>query len=64
QIGKTRSTRLEGSFGHEKNHYGLRKVKALSQSTENVWVFFGIMTANAVWLSKPKAEPLPQDQAA
>lgn len=52
QIGKTRSTRLEGSFGNEKNHYGLRKIKALSEGTEKVWVFFGIMTANAVLLSK------------
>lgn len=54
KIGKTRSTRLEGSFGNEKNHYGLRKVKAQSEGTEKVWVFFGIMTANAVQLSKRK----------
>jgi hypothetical protein len=54
QIGKTRSTQLEGSFGNEKNNYGLRKVKALSEGTEKVWVFFGIMTANAVLISKRK----------
>ncbi len=53
-IGKTRSTQLEGSFGNEKNHYGLRKVKALSEGTEKVWVFFGIMTTNAVKISKRK----------
>ncbi|MEM9078826.1 MAG: transposase [Bacteroidota bacterium] len=64
KIGKTRSTRLEGSFGNEKNHYGLRKVKALSESTEYVWVFFGIMTASAVLLSKRKTNPLPQELAA
>jgi len=45
---------LEGSFGNEKNHYGLRKVKALSEGTEKVWVFFGIMTANALQMSKRK----------
>ncbi|MFV1977076.1 MAG: transposase [Candidatus Scalindua sp.] len=61
-IGKTRSTKLEGSFGNEKNHYGLRKVKALSQGTEKVWVFFGIMTTNAVLISKRK--PPDQRQAA
>jgi len=61
RIGKTRSTHLEGSFGNEKNNYGLRKVKALSEGTERVWVFFGIMTANAVLISKrkpPEKEPL------
>jgi len=54
QLGKRRSTYLEGSFGNEKNHYGLRKVKALSEGTEKVWVFFGIMTANALQMSKRK----------
>ena len=63
QIGKTRATRLEGSFGNEKNHYGLRKIKALSAGTEKVWVFFGIMTANAVLLSKRQTKPR-QTQAA
>ena len=61
-IGKTRATRLEGSFGNEKNHYGLRKVKAQSEGTEKVWVFFGIMTANAVLISK--REPPGQRQQA
>jgi len=56
QIGKTRATRLEGSFGNEKNHYGLRKIKALREGTEYVWVFFGMMTANAVMLSKRKVK--------
>jgi len=31
-----------------------KKVKALSEGTEKVWVFFGIMTANAVLISKRK----------
>lgn len=47
-----RSAYMEGSFGNEKNHYGLRKIKALSQGTELVWLFFGVMTANAVRISK------------
>jgi len=49
---------VSGSFGNEKNNYGLRKIKALSEGTEKVWVFFGIMTTNAVLISKRK----PPDQ--
>lgn len=63
QIGKTRSTHLEGSFGNDKNNYGLRKVKALSEGTEKVWVFFGIMTANAVLISKRKPPAQSQNAA-
>jgi len=47
-LSKERSTRLEGSFGTEKQHYGLRKVKARTKKTEILWIFFGIHTANAV----------------
>ncbi|MCU7695608.1 DDE transposase, partial [Haoranjiania flava] len=42
-----RATVLEGSFGNEKNHYLLNKVKARTQNTERVWIFFAMMTANA-----------------
>lgn len=52
QLGKQRATVLEGSFGNEKNHYGLKKIKARSAESEQIWVFFGIMTANAVKVSK------------
>ena len=47
-LSKERSTRLEGSFGTEKQHYGLQKVKARTEKTEILWIFFGIHTANAV----------------
>jgi len=56
QLGKERATVLEGSFGNEKNHYGLRKIKARSAETEQVWMFFGMMTANAVKVMKLKAK--------
>lgn len=52
QLGKQRATVLEGSFGNEKNHYTLNKIKAKLESTERIWVFFGVMTANAVKISK------------
>ena len=50
-----RATVLEGSFGNEKNHYLLRKVKARTKETEVAWIFFGVHTANAVKISKARA---------
>jgi hypothetical protein len=47
-LNKERSTRLEGSFGTEKQYYSLDKVKARTKQTEILWIFFGIHTANAV----------------
>lgn len=52
ELGRARATILEGSFGNEKNHYGLKKVKARSKYTEIAWIFFGIHTANAVKIAK------------
>jgi transposase, IS5 family len=46
-LNKDRGTRLEGSFGNEKNHYQLQKVNARNAITEKCWIFFGMMTANA-----------------
>ena len=54
-LNKERSTRLEGSFGTEKQHYSLDKVKARTKQTEILWIVFGIHTANAVRMI-PKVE--------
>lgn len=51
-IGTARATVLEGSYGNEKNHYGLQKIKARSEPTEIAWIFFGMMTANAAKVAK------------
>ena len=51
-LSTVRATVLEGSFGNEKNHYLLGKIKARTQPTEMVWIFFGMMTANASIISK------------
>ena len=56
ELGKERSTVLEGSFGNEKNHYGLRKIKARTEPTEIIWILFGVMTANAVKIAKRRAK--------
>ena len=50
-LSRERSTRLEGSFGTEKEHYNLRKVKARTEETEILWIMFGVHTANAVRLA-------------
>lgn len=51
-LNKERSTRLEGSFGNEKEHYLLNKIKARSPDNERVWLYFGIHTANAVLIAR------------
>lgn len=51
-LNKERSTRLEGSFGTEKEHDELKRIRARTSETQNVWLFFGIFTANAVRLAK------------
>lgn len=51
-ITKERATRLEGSFGKEKEHYYLKRIKAKTQKTEILWIFFGIHTANALEIGK------------
>jgi hypothetical protein len=52
ELNKERSTRMEGSFGTEKEHYGLQKIKAKTELNEVLWIFFGVHTANAVRISK------------
>ena len=58
-----RATVLEGSFGNEKNHYLLGKIKARTQATEIAWIFFGMMTANASIISKRIAEKQKRQRA-
>lgn len=56
-IAKERSTVLEGSFGNEKNHYGLDRIRARTEHTENAWIFFGMMSANAMKIAKKRYNP-------
>lgn len=51
-ITKERASRLEGSFGKEKEHYHLRKIKARTKKNEILWIFFGIHTANALEIGR------------
>ena len=49
---KERATRMEGSFGTEKEYYGLQKIKARTEKNEELWIFFGVHTANAIRIAK------------
>ena len=48
ELAKVRATAMEGSFGTQKEHYDLRRVKARTKQTEILNIFFGIHTANVV----------------
>lgn len=61
---KERSTRLEGSFGNEKTHYMLSRIKARTAKTELLWIFFGIHTANALEIGRRKYAAMYMDKVA
>ena len=48
ELSKERATRLEGSFGTQKQHYSLARIKARNRKTEILWILFGIHTANVI----------------
>lgn len=62
-LNKERSTRLEGSFGNDKNHYLLQKVNARNAVTEKCWIFFGMMTANASIITNRRQQALKKAAA-
>lgn len=62
-ITKERATRLEGSFGKEKEHYHLKKVKAKTKATETLWIVLGIHTANALEIGR-RMDKYQQQKAA
>ena len=51
ELARVRTTAMEGSFGTQKEHYDLRRVKARTKRTEILYIFFGIHTANVVQLA-------------
>jgi hypothetical protein len=59
-----RATRMEGSFGTEKQHYSLNKIKARTKLNEILWIFFGVHTTNAVRIAKHLAQEEPAKSAA
>jgi hypothetical protein len=51
-IKKERATRLEGSFGTDKEHFLLKRIMARTRQTEILWIFFGIHTSNALKIGR------------
>ena len=51
-ITRERASRLEGSFGNEKNAWYLRRIKARTAPNERLWIFCGIHMANAREIGK------------
>ncbi|MBN2520372.1 MAG: DDE transposase [Bacteroidales bacterium] len=64
ELRKERSTRMEGSFGTEKEYYGLKKIKARTELNEILLIFFGVHTANAVRIAKRLAVSRVESQSA
>jgi hypothetical protein len=52
ELARVRATAMEGSFGTQKEHYAMRRIKARKKETEILYIFFGIHTANAVRLAE------------
>ena len=60
ELARVRATAMEGSFGTQKEHYAMRRIKARKKQTEILYIFFGIHTANLVHLAERLTE---QEQA-
>ena len=60
ELARVRATAMEGSFGTQKEHYAMRRIKARKKRTEILYIFFGIHTANVVHLAERLDE---QEQA-
>ena len=50
-IGNLRATVMEGSFGNQKQHYGVGRIAARNRHSETLLLFFGIHMANAATLA-------------
>lgn len=59
-IGTLRATMMEGSFGTQKQHYGVGRIAARNAKSEILLLFFGIHMANAAVLA---AHQLALEQA-
>ena len=52
ELARVRATAMEGSFGTQKEHYGLKRINDRIKRTEILIIFFGIHTANVVQLAR------------
>jgi len=63
ELARVRATAMEGSFGTQKEHYSLKRVKARRKETEIMYIFFGIHTANVVQLADRIAKKKKEEAA-
>jgi len=56
ELRKEQAIRMEGSFGTEKQHYSLDKIKTRTQLNEILRIFFSVHTANAIGIAKRLAQ--------
>jgi hypothetical protein len=63
ELARVRATAMEGSFGTQKEHYSMRRIKARRRETEILYIFFGIHTANAVLLAERLMERQQEEAA-
>jgi IS5 family transposase len=63
-LGRIRSTVLEGSFGNEKTHYQMDNIKARTEHNEKVWIFFSLLTSNAMQIAQRMKATKQQQKAA
>lgn len=62
-IHKIRASHMEGSFGNEKQHYDLTKIKAKTPKTQLATLFCNILTANArTLISRQKTKIKNKDE--
>ena len=52
ELARVRATAMEGSFGTQKEHYGLKRINGRIKKTEILIIFFSIHTANTVQLAR------------
>ena len=63
ELARVRATAMEGPFGTQKEHYGLKRINGRIRKMEILIIFFGIHTANAVRLAKRLEEAGPGQAA-
>lgn len=60
ELARVRATRRKGSFGTQKEHNGLKRIKARTKLTEILYIFFVIHTVNVVLLVRREGSEIVQ----
>lgn len=63
-LASIRASQMEGTFGNEKLHYNLHRIKAKTEKSEKLWIHFGIWTASAMKIAKRMTKDTSSQKAA